>query len=252
MTPRNIITFSLPLLAAVVLALFGVSMILQYKSFGNLASQNEHLRHGIEIAEQIDDQDEAVEYYKSLKPSIPEVQLRILQGQWLIALEIIHQTQLSRNNPVLAKDVPQLFDTLKDHLEDMKDRANFLLADIEPSREDIAWRVHTIKGSVGLMMAFIILETERNWKKVIGIMKEALSDLKAAVDVVDRASQNTFERNIPRWNLEVLHGEQYVRTLTFTKLVAERRLELRENLEAIIPEKGGYLPGEPRERKIQK
>jgi hypothetical protein len=145
-----------------------------------------------------------------------------------------------------------LYNRLEGLLEDMKDRSDFILTEFESLRGDIIWRVFNIRGSVRILASFIVLETERNWKKVRGTMKEAISDLKSAVDTVDKTYSATFEKNIPRWNLELLQGQQFVKKIKLTKVEAERRLELRDNLEAIIPEKGGYAPGEPMERRMKK
>jgi hypothetical protein len=249
---KNIIRFSLPLLAALIFTLLGINRILHYRHYLSLESKSRQLQHEIQVADSVNHHHEAINYYKMLKASLPEVQLRILQRQWLIALEILHQIQLAKYNSVLEKDVPILFGNLNDHLEDMKDGCSLLLTEIESLPEHMAWRARNIRGSASLLSAFIVLETERNWKKVMGTMKDAISDFKLAIASVDSAQTKAFERNIPRWNLELLHGEQFVKKFKFTRLEAERRLELRDNLEAIIPEKGGYAPGEPLERKVEK
>jgi hypothetical protein len=252
MRMKNIIRYSLLLLVLLIFTFLGINRLLRYGHYRTLESEYRHLQHEIQVADSMGDHNVAIDYYKKLKTSLPEVQLRILQRQWLVALEILHQIQLAKYNTVLDKEVPVLFDNLQGHLQDMKDRCNVLLTESDLLPEAIAWRIYNIKGSVNLLSAFIVLETERNWKKVMGTMKDAISALKLAIASVDRAQTEGFERNIPRWNLELLHGEQYVKKLKFTQLEAERRLELRDNLEAIIPEKGGYAPGEPMERKVEK
>jgi hypothetical protein len=254
MLMKNLIRFFLPLVVALVFGLLGASKALQYRQYRNLGTEHRQLQEGLQIADAISGPRQAIDHYKTLRPSLPEIQLRILQRQWLVALDILHQIQLVKYNAVLDKEVPVLFDNLQGHLQDMKDRCNLVLTENDLLPEAVAWRIYNIKGSVNLLSAFIVLETERNWKKVMGTMKDAISDLKLAIAGADKAQINTegFERNIPRWNLELLHGEQYVKKFKFTKLEAEQRLELRDNLEAIIPEKGGYAPGEPVERKVEK
>lgn len=249
---KNIITCLLLLLVSLIFVFVGIHRLLRYGRYGALQSESRHLQHEIQVADLMGDHNEAIGHYKALKTSLAEVRLRILQRQWLVALEILHQIQLAKYNTVLDKEVPVLFDNLQGHLQDMKDRCNVLLTERDSLPEVIAWRIHNIKGSVNLLSAFIVLETEKNWKKVMGTMKDAIAALKLAIASVDKAQTEGFERNIPRWNLELLHGEQFVKKLKFTQLEAERRLELRDNLEAIIPEKGGYAPGEPMERKVEK
>ena len=40
--------------------------------------------------------------------------------------------------------------------------------------------------------------------------------------------------------------------MQLAKVEEQERLNLKDNLEAIIPEKGGYAPGEPLETKVLK
>lgn len=249
---KNFVRLWIPLFASACFFVFGISRILCYGNYRSLEIQNSQLKENIETGDHIDDHEEAVKYYKILRPLIPEVNLRILQRQWKIALDILKQIQTAKRNAYLEKDVPMLYDKLAGHLEDMKDRCDFTLAEFASLQEDICWQVLNIRGSVRLLASFIVLETEKNWKKVKGTMKEAIVDLRNAVDTVDKTYPTTYQKNIPRWNLELLQGEQFVKMIRLTTMEAERRLELRDNLEAIIPEKGGYAPGEPVERKMKK
>ena len=162
MRMKNIIICSLLLLVTLIFASLGVHRLFRYGHYGTLESEYRHLQQEIQVADSVDDHNEAIDHYKKLKTSLPEVQLRILQRQWLVGLDILHQIQLAKYNTVLDKDVPVLFDKLKDHLEAMKDRCNFVLAESDTLSGDIAWRAHNIKGSTGLMLAFIVMETERN------------------------------------------------------------------------------------------
>jgi len=59
-------------------------------------------------------------------------------------------------------------------------------------------------------------------------------------------------KNIPRWNFEMLTGEDYVKKMEVAKTDPEKNQALQESLEALIPEMGGYAPGEPIETKIKK
>jgi hypothetical protein len=97
---------------------------------------------------------------------------------------------------------------------------------------------------VKIVSSFLVLETEKNWKKVRGKLKEATSDLKSAIDIVDKTASSNLEKNICRWNLEILGQQQPGKKMKLAESDAEHHLVLRDNLEAIIPEKGGYAPGE--------
>jgi len=88
--------------------------------------------------------------------------------------------------------------------------------------------------------------------KVQGVMRDALTDFKSAIEAVDRAGAAPALKNIPRWNFEVLNGEQTVQKSEVAVTDAEKNQDLKENLETIIPEIGGYAPGEPMETRVKK
>jgi len=246
------VILSLPLVAALIFGYIGVSSVLEYKKNRSLEAQKRQMRNQINTAVMIEDHSEAISLYKTVSPVFADVQLRILQRQWHIALEMVDHIRLAKYNDVLADEIPVLYKHLLHHLDDMHDRCSYVLTEFEPLNLDIAWRAYNIKGAVNLLRAFVVLATEKIWKKVRGTMKEAISDLKSAVELVDRTDAPNFEKNIPRWNLELLQANEYIRKVAVSKMEAERRLDLRENLEAIIPEKGGYAPGEPIERRMKK
>lgn len=242
----------LPLGLAVGFTVLGVYQFLNLMTYRALESETQKLQREVQVGDRLVDHAEAVTHYQGITPEVTEVQLRILQRQWLIALDYLHQIQATRYNKVLQKEFPLSVEQLHSHLEDMHDRCSEALARSEPLPPGLAWRLYNISGCLKLLKAFIVLETEENWKKITGVMREAISDLKTAIEQVDAVHPITLEANIPRWNLELLHSEQFVKLIVRTQADAERRLDLRENLEAIIPEKGGYAPGEPLQRKIRK
>lgn len=250
---KKVLKYYLPIFGTLLFIYLGVHNIFLYMEHHSRAQYLRELFSSILLADALEDDAEAVDSYRSLEAAIPEVQLRILQRQWLIALEILHQIQAARFNRYLAGDLPDLYGKLNNLLDQMKERCNALLTEHDPLPNEIAWRAYNIRGAVRLLTSFIILENEKNWEKVLGTIKDAMSDLKSAIASVDNAGSSThIEKNIPRWNLELLHGEQIVKKFQFSSVESEQRLELMNNLEAIIPEKGGYAPGEPLEKKIQK
>jgi len=242
----------IPALLAMVFTVLGVVSIVNYRLYRSLELESRNLREQVLAGDRIADPYQAVALYQTLSPASPVVQLRIVQRQWLMALEILQQIQRAGRNPILEKDSALLYNKLQGHLEKMGDECNVLLTESGSLPEEIAWQIYNLRGSVRLLMAFSVLETERNWKKVIGIMKEAISDLKSAIAAVDKTNSSAFRKNVPRWNLELLQGEQFVRKFQYATVTDDQRLELKDNLEAIIPERGGYAPGEPVERKILK
>lgn len=248
----------LPLLAAFVFLVFGIERVLEYREADERATKNELLKEAIAEADRIAEAEgiaenqAALQAYLGIEASIPEVQLRILQRQWLEALEILHQVQLAKYNRVLEDEVPVLYAKLMDDLDSMKERCGILLTEEAPLTNEVAWRIYNIEGAARLLDAFTVLETERNWKKVMSAMGAAIRAFKSAIETVDATPLVlNLEKSVPRWNLELLHADIYVKKRMRVPPDQER-LGLRDNLEAVIPERGGYAPGEPLERRILK
>ena len=239
------------ILGALVFLAFGIERLLEYGKAGDQAARNERLLEAVAKADGIEENQAALEAYQRIEPSIPEIELRILQKEWLVALELLHQVQLAKYNRALEDEVPALYGKLGDHLDSMKERCGVVLTQSDSLRKEVAWRIYNVEGAVRLLAAFSILETESNWKRVRSAMAAAISALKSAIETVDAAPVSSLEKNIPRWNLELLHADIYVKKLRIVQPDKER-LELRDNLEAVIPEKGGYAPGNPLERRIRK
>jgi hypothetical protein len=252
LTMKTRMLIGLPPLAALIFLVLGIASVLECRRAGDLATRNELLQEAIAEAEEIEDNQAALRAYQAIVPSLPEVELRILQRQWLEALEILHQVQLAKYNLVLEKEVPALYTQLVDHLDSVKERCGTLLTEEAPVRNEVAWRVHNIEGAARLLSAFTVLETERNWKKVMSAMGAAILAFKSAIETVDATPLVlNLEKSVPRWNLELLHADIYVKEMMQVPPDQER-LGLRDNLEAVIPERGGYAPGEPLERRIRK
>jgi hypothetical protein len=127
-----------------------------------------------------------------------------------------------------------------------------MLADAASLRSDMVWQIYNAAGSAKLLSAFMMLENGQNADKVQGVVRDALTDYKAAIEAVDKAGAPPFQRNIPRWNFELLNGEQYIKKIEVAMTDMEKNQVLKENLETLIPEMGGYAPGEPIETKIKK
>lgn len=239
------------LLGSLVFLALGIERLREYDKTGDRAAQYALLQEAIEEADRVEEEGAAVEAYRKIVPPIPEVQLRILQREWLMALELLRQVQSARYNRALEQEVPELYRRLEDHLDSMKERCGIVLTGNISLREEVAWRIHNLEGAVRLLGAFTVLETERNWKKVGSALAAAIAAFKSAIEKVDETRGSNLERNIPRWNLELLHADIYVKKLKMVEPDKDR-LELRDSLEAVIPERGGYAPGEPLERRIRK
>lgn len=249
---KKVLETALPAVIAGVLCVYGVYSAREYTHYRQLERQDLQVQRGMAEAAKIHDDREAVRLYQALTPSTPVGNLNILQREWAIGLDLLQQSALARHNPSLAEDLPRLFSALNDHLASMQERCTQILGESESLPEEVAWRTYNLRGAVRLLKCFVILETEKTWEKAAGTMKEAISDFKSSIAAVDLVSPATIDRNIPRWNLELLRAEEQVKRLQLAKVEEMERLDLQDNLEAIIPEKGGYAPGEPVETRVLK
>lgn len=243
---KNMRQCILAAVCAIVFLSFGFAGISTYKTHNSLKREYIQLQESIKKGDAIKNPETALAYFKSItKRNIPEIELRILACKWEIALNRLYHIRKPGNNMDLKETIPGLF---KD-LNDMIKQCDLLLSKADKINNKITWRVYNIKACVSLVSAFLVLEHEKNDKKAAGMLKKAVYDFKQAIAKADESEiepeTGAVNKNIPRWNLELLCREQEVKKLAFTRIDSERRLKIKQNLEAVIPNRGGYAPGEP-------
>ncbi|MRR06417.1 MAG: hypothetical protein EG828_05650 [Deltaproteobacteria bacterium] len=252
MKSKNKTTIALIILLAVSFMLLGIYSASQYRAVQAREARNRLQQQELQKADAIADDSAAAAAYKKLTPALPEIQLRILHRQWRIALELLHYMQRARSNAELQNETSVYSDRLKTLLDEMLDRCSSMLTDTAALRPDIVWQVYNLAGSAKVLSVFVMLVNEQNADKVQGVMRDALTDFKAAIEAVDKTGVPTFQKNIPRWNFELLNGEEYVQKFEVAMTDMEKNQVLKENLQTLLPEMGGYAPGEPIETKIEK
>ena len=248
---RKLMLYGAVVAAALSLA-FCIRSILHYRSFSAQERASLSLQQELRAADAITDDAAAAARYQQIAAPLPEVRLRILQRQWRMALALLKSVQMCRYNASLEQEVPVFNARLKEHLDTMLDQCSSMLANAGSVRPEIVWQLYNISGSARLLKAFVMLEEEKNADKVQGMIRDALADYKAAIDAVDSTGAPVEHKNIPRWNFELLNSEQYIKKIEAVKTDLEKNQALKENLETLIPEMGGYAPGEPVETKIKK
>jgi hypothetical protein len=252
MKMKTRITIALIILLSVTFMLLGIYSVREYRAVTAREARERLLQHELQRVESIADDRAAVAAYKKLSPSLPEIQLRIVQRQWRTALELLQYMQRARENTDLQNETGVYGVRLKTLLDEMVERCGSTLADAASLRPDIVWQLYNTAGSAKVLSAFLMLETEQNVDKVQGVMRDALTDYKAAIEAVDKTSVQSSQKNIPRWNFEVLNGEENVQKFEVSMTETAKNEALKENLETLIPEIGGYGPGEPVETMIKK
>jgi hypothetical protein len=252
MITKNSRTMAIIILLAVSFMLLGTYSAYRYRAVKERESRNRLLQLELKKADAMADDSAAVAACKKLRPALPEIQLRILQRQWRIAMELLQYMQRARNNTELQNEAGVYSTRLKSLLDEMLDRCSSMLADAASLRPGIEWQVYNAAGAARVLSAFAMLENEQNADKVQGVMRDALTDFKAAIEAVDKADVPPVQKNIPRWNFELLNGEGYVQKLEVAMSDMEKNQALKENLETLMPEMGGYAPGEPIETTVKK
>lgn len=246
------VTIALIILLSVTFLLLGIYTAREYRAVKARETRDSLLQQQLQKADTIADDGAAAAAYKKLSPALPEIQLRIVQRQWRIALELMQYIQRARNNTELQNETGVYGAQLKTLLDEMIERCSSTLADAASLRPDIVWQLYNTAGSAKVLSAFVMLETEQNVDKVQGVMRDALTDYRAAIEAVDKAGGQSSQKNIPRWNFEVLNGEENVQKFEVSMTDTAKNEALKENLETLIPEIGGYGPGEPIETIIKK
>jgi len=249
---KKSITIALIILLSVTFVRLGMYSTRQYRDFKAQEARNRHLQQELQKADAIADDNDAAAAYKKLSPALPEIQLRIVQRQWRIALQLLQYMQRARGNTELQNETGVNGARLKTLLDEMIERCGSTLADAASLRPDIVWQIYNTAGSAKVLSAFVMLENGQNVDKVQGVMRDALTDYRAAIEAVDKAGVPPPQKNIPRWNFEVLNGEENVQKFEVSMTDMEKNQALKENLETLIPEIGGYGPGEPIETIIKK
>jgi hypothetical protein len=252
MKMKTRITLAFIILLSVTFVLLGIYSAREYRAGKVGEARDRLLQQELQKADAIADDNAAAAAYKKLSPALPEIQLRIVQRQWRIALQLMQYMQRARENSELENETGVYGARLKTLLDEMIERCSSTLADAASLRPDIVWQLYNTAGSAKVLSAFVMLETEQNVDKVQGVMRDALTDYKAAIEAVDKAGVPALQKNIPRWNFEVLNGEENVKKFEVAKTDMEKNQALKENLETLIPEMGGYGPGEPIETIIKK
>jgi isoleucyl-tRNA synthetase len=252
MKMRTRITIAFIILLSVTFVLLGMYGAREYRAVTAREAHDRLLKQELQKADAIADDTAAAAALKKLSPALPEIQLRIVQRQWRIALELLQYMQRARDNTELENETDAYSARLKTLLDEMIERCSSTLADAASLRPDIVWQLYNTAASAKVLSAFVMLETEQNVDKVQGVMRDALTDYKAAIEAVDKAGVPPSQKNIPRWNFEVLNGEENVKKFEVATTDTEKNEALKENLETVIPEIGGYGPGEPVETIIKK
>lgn len=179
------------------------------------------------------------------------VRFRILHRKWEIAQNRLAELRRARANPLLQGEMDGELAAFTEDLDALEAGCDAEL-DGRKLPPEQRWQLLNLRAGVRAMQALVILEWEENRKKAGTRLEAGIADLKAAIPAVDRATLDAGDRKVPRWNLELLQARGKARRMGWARAADDPKTKLRPNLEALVPESGGYAPGAPVERRMQK
>jgi hypothetical protein len=183
---------------------------------------------------------------------LPEITYADLHRRWRSAVDRFDRVSAALGNRYLEPQAKELLQELHENLLKLRDSGEQALAADQGLSADSAWKIHNLKGSVSVLLAYSVLYYEKDGNKAAKFLTDALEDYKNAIRLVDQASRSSFERALPRWNLELITSVGEYRRIGMAEIPQANMAEVREQLQAFIPEVPGFSPGVPLETRVEK
>lgn len=182
----------------------------------------------------------------------PAVEYDLLYRRWRLVTRHFDTLRAASKNRYLAAGAREMARGVQDLLYQIHDGSSEAVQGATSQDLDTLWRLYNLRGCVSVLLAYSVLEFEKDGKKSLKFLGDALEDYKRAISLVDDASTSSFERSLPRWNLELIAGRGEYRRIGLGDPRQENLAEVRDQLEAVIPDMGGFAPGVPLDTAIEK
>ena len=185
--------------------------------------------------------------------SIPELQYWRLLNLWEKRLYSFQKLLSIEDNSYLNKDLDKYRNRAEENLNKLKTNCTESIKDLEGKSTDSLWKFYNLRGCTAVLTAYLAIEFEENQSKGASALKEAISDFKQAMRLVDSSSLSHRERLVPRWNMEIITGKGQLRQLSRRQYQSKDARKVFEQLEVVPPEEfGGYAPGVPMDTQVEK
>jgi len=189
-----------------------------------------------------------------LQLAVPSLNYQILYHQWLDALIDFDSLAAGAENRYVSSDLESLRNDVHQSLLQLRANCDKQLhhGDMsEVENNDHRWPIYNLRGAVSVMMAYSLIEFSQDSEKSRTFLADAVEDFKQAIRSVDESAVMPTQRMIPRWNLELIvgAGESVV---VGRQLGGDSVEEMRGQLQAVVPNVGGYSPGVPLETRVRK
>ncbi|MCD4688689.1 MAG: hypothetical protein K8R55_05060, partial [Desulfuromonadaceae bacterium] len=183
---------------------------------------------------------------------LPEVDYALLHRQWLQAVTLFDELRNTLDNPYLAERAHASATDFHARLLQLRDALAERLADNQDLPRKWQWKLHNLKGNAAVLLAYSVLYHEKDGRKAAKFLTDALEDYKIAIRQVDEASLSSYERALPRWNLELIVAVGEYRRLGLSEIPSADITRVQEQLQTYIPEAPGFSPGAPAETRVEK
>ena len=183
---------------------------------------------------------------------LPEVEYTLLHQQWLQAVTLFDELRNTLANPYLTELSSTSAADFHSGLLQLRDALTESLADQQNLPLEWQWKLHNLKGNTAVLLAYSVLYQEKDGRKAAKFLTDALGDYKTAIRQVDEESLSSFERALPRWNLELIVAVGEYRRLGLSEIPPADMTRVQEQLQTYIPEAPGFSPGAPTETRVEK
>ncbi len=183
---------------------------------------------------------------------LPEVEYALLHRQWLQAVTLFDGLRNTLANPYLADRARISAADFHARLLQLRDAISESLADNQNLPLEWQWKLYNLKGNTAVLLAYSVLYHEKDGRKAAKLLTDALDDYKTAIRQVDEVSLSSFERALPRWNLELIVAVGEYRRLGLTEIPPADTTRVQQQLQTYIPEAPGFSPGAPAETRVEK
>lgn len=191
---------------------------------------------------------------QQMELTVANLDYQILYRKWLAALSHFETLTAGAENRYVSNDLAQLRNDVQQSLLQLRSACDQQLRSSEPGKADNSyqrWAVYNLRGTVAVMMAYTLIEFSQDTDKSHTFLADAVEDFKRAIRAVDQRALPPAQRMVPRWNLELIvgSGESLMvgRTLSGDSVDA-----VRQQLQAVVPNVGGYASGAPLETRVRK
>lgn len=183
---------------------------------------------------------------------LPEVDYALFHHQWRQAVVLFESLKNILANPYLAGSARNSAADFHTRLQQLRDAVSENLTNNPKIPLEWQWKLYNLKGNTSVLLAYSVLYYEKDGRKAAKLLTDALNDYKTAIQQVDKVSLSSFERALPRWNLELIVAVGEYRRLGLTEIPPADMTRIQEQLQTYIPEAPGFSPGAPAETRVEK